>query len=283
MKKLMIMVLVCLLLTGCGETGETAADAAPEETANTLPATAPVEPISAPAVVTEGQVPGAYGPLPENLQRMVTWDSASQPVALLAQVGDAGLYGIAGEEDRILLRWGDTSTEFIWPYRTPQTINPALWQLDADGDGTDELAVACHYGSGTGVSIDALHIVEKNDDGTLTDYCFPEDVLCGELTKFFQVGTIGDRIFVILGQDLVEITDSLEGSAAPQGLIAGSIVHFDVNPDDADGIPIRFHGSAYLDGEDYPPTVWYLVDITAAISYENGSFTLSDFHLDSLS
>ena len=200
MKKLLFMVLACLLLAGCGGTGERAEGAVSQETVETLPETVPAEPISAPAVVTEGQVPGEYGPLPEELQHMVTWDPTSQPVALLAQAGDAAFYGIASEEDRILLRWGDTSAEFIWPYQTPQTINPHLWQLDADGDGANELAVVCLYGSGTGISIDALHIVEKNADGTLTDYCFPENVLCGdELTKALQVGTIGDRTFVILG------------------------------------------------------------------------------------
>ena len=56
---------------------------------------------------------------------------------------------------------------------------PRLRQVDADGDGAEELAVVCCYGSGTGVSIEQLHIVEKNEDGTLTDYRLPEDDLCG--------------------------------------------------------------------------------------------------------
>ena len=43
-----------------------------------------------------------------------------------------------------------------------------------------------------------------------------------------------------------------------------------------------FTGSAMLEGREIPYD-WYAAEITAAISYENGIFTLSDFHLNSLS
>ena len=69
MKKVLSMVVACLLLAGCGGTGETAENAAPEEAADTLPATAPVEPISAPAVVTAGQAPEVVAATP--LDRIV--------------------------------------------------------------------------------------------------------------------------------------------------------------------------------------------------------------------
>ena len=61
MKKAFLMALACLLLTGCGGAGEPPESATPEaipqDTADTLPEPAPAEPISAPAVVTEGQAP----------------------------------------------------------------------------------------------------------------------------------------------------------------------------------------------------------------------------------
>jgi hypothetical protein len=119
-------------------------------------------------VVTEGRAPAEDYDLPEEVRRMVEWDRAAEPAALLARTEDAAFYGLAGEEDRVLLRWGQTLAEFNWSYQTPRTVALRLRQVDADGDGAEELAVVCYYGSGTGVSIEQLHIVEKNEDGTLT-------------------------------------------------------------------------------------------------------------------
>lgn len=52
--------------------------------------------------------------------------------------------------------------------------------------------MVCCYGSGTGVSIEQLHIVEKNEDGTLTDYRLPEDDFCGgQLTAALRGGDRG--------------------------------------------------------------------------------------------
>ena len=160
---------------------------------------------------------------------------------------------------------------------------PRLRQVDADGDGAEELAVVCCYGSGTGGSIEQLHIVEKNEDGTLTDYRLPEDDLCGgQLTAALRVETVEGRTFAVLGRELLEITELTEGRTPPQGLAAGSIVGFDVDPDDPYGVPIRFRGSAWLEGEDYPPTAWYAADLSARVQYENGIFTLSGLHLDGI-
>ena len=55
MKKAFLMVLACLLLAGCG---------APTGTTAKVPETAPEEPISAPAVVTEGRGAGGNDAVP---------------------------------------------------------------------------------------------------------------------------------------------------------------------------------------------------------------------------
>ena len=281
MKKRLAASLLCLLLAGCAAP---AADAGTEAAVSAaLPETEDLPVLSAPAVVTEGQAPAEDYELPEEVRRMAEWDRAAEPAALLARTEDAALYGLAVGESRLLLRWGDTLAEFDWPYQTPRTVAPRLWQVDADGDGAEELAAVCYSGSGTGVSIEQLHIVEKNEDGTLTDYCLPEGDLCGgQLTEALRVETVGDRTFAVLGRELLEITELTEDRAPPQGLAAGSIVAFDVDPEDPDGMPIRFRGSAWLEGEDYPPTVWYGADLSAWVRYENGVFTLSGLHLDGI-
>lgn len=288
MNKRLAASLACLLLAGCAAPatdaeGPALEDAASQAVSTALPETEDLPILSASAVVTEGQAPVEPYELPEEVRRMTEWDQTSEPVALLARTADAALYGLAGEESRLLLRWGDTLAEFNWLYRTPRTVAPQLWQVDADGDGVQELAAVCYSGSGTGVSIQQLHIVERNEDGTLTDYCLPEDILCGErLTQALRTETVGDRTFAVLGRELLEITDMIEDRAPPQGLIAGSIVEFDVDPDDPYGALIRFRGSAWLEGEDYLPTAWYGADISAQVLYENGTFTLSGLHLDGI-
>lgn len=288
MNKRLAASLACLLLAGCAAPatdaeGPALEDAASQAVSTALPETEDLPILSASAVVTEGQAPVEPYELPEEVRRMTEWDQTSEPVALLARTADAALYGLAGEESRLLLRWGDTLAEFNWLYRTPRTVAPQLWQVDADGDGVQELAAVCYSGSGTGVSIQQLHIVERNEDGTLTDYCLPEDILCGEqLTQALRTETVGDRTFAVLGRELLEITELTEDRAPPQGLIAGSIVEFDVDPDDPYGTPIRFHGSAWLEGEDYLPTAWYGADISAQVLYGNGTFTLSGLHLDGI-
>lgn len=287
MKKLLAACLACLLLAGCAAApGMDAEDPALERAASetgfaSLPETEALPALSVPAVVTEGQPWTEDGELPTVPRELRGWDQEAEPVALLDWTEDAALYGLAGQADRLLLQWGDTLAEFDWPYRTPHALNPQIWQV-VYNDFVAQVVV-CYYGTGTGVAVEQLHIVEKNQDGTLTDYCLPEGDLCGQqLTQALRLETVGERTFAVLGRELLEITDMIEDRAPPQGLIAGSIVQFDVDPHDAYGVPIRFHGSAWLEGEDYPPTVWYAADISAQVLYENGTFTLSGLHLDGI-
>lgn len=300
MKKAFLMALACLLLTGCGGAGEPPESATPEaipqETTDALPEAAesgekealeiaPAEPISAPAVVTEGRVPERSYELPREIKSLIQWNEELDPIALLAETPnqDASLYGFWGDKDLILLRWGDSLAEFDWPYQTSHSVSPQLWLIDADSDGIEELVVVCHYSSGTGVSIEQLHIIEKTENGTLADYRLPEDILCGnQLSHALKVDSVGQRTFVTLGQELIEITDLIEACPTPQGLYAGDIVSFYVNSDDLSSIPIHLLGKAYLTGVGYTPTCWYVVEISSQVSYENGTFTLSEFHLNSI-
>ena len=54
---------------------------------------------------------------------------------------------------------------------------------DMDGDGEDEAAVNCYGGSGTGVSLECLYVVEKNDDGSLSSYGLTGEALAETLDR----------------------------------------------------------------------------------------------------
>ena len=286
-RRMLPALLAAALLTGCGAPAETA-PSEPQARIASLPETALVEPISAPAVVTQGRRASekAYV-LPEvAVERMADW---SGDVALLAELPEREIafYGVQDRRENTmtaLLRWGDTLAEFDWSCATPRGVLPQLRCFDADGDGVDELVAECYMGSGTGVSISQLHIVEKSADGTLTDYCLP-DTLFTDLTAALRVENVAERTYAVLGTELVDITARLQEGMDPagiEGLTAGNIVAFDAAPDSKLGEYIRFRGSACLEGVDYPPTVWYVVDVDAVVDFTDGIFTLRDLHLNSI-
>lgn len=274
MKKRVLILLFLLALAGCG--------AAPEEPApetECLPALEPLYELSIPAGVTEGRAQGDYE-LPQKMSyNPVTEDDFP---ALLAELEDAAFYGLGW--DAALIRWGDSAAEFDWPWLTPQQIYPRLYCFDLDHDGDDELIVICHPGTGTGVSVDDLHVLEKNPDGTLTDYALPWEFFSETLSEALSVKTVNGRTYSILGAELVDITTILPEGGDPEsieGLEAGDIVRFSVTPEpEFYGEDIRFQGAAWLIGDEhFLPTVSYGAGVDALVLYQDGAFTLSQIHL----
>ena len=99
----------------------------------------------------------------------------------------------------------------------------------------------------------------------------------------------GGQTYTVLGADLVDLTDEIQtqfpdlNPAMIEDASTGRWANFSVQSGtDGDGSDLFFTGSAMLEGREIPYD-WYAAEITAAISYENGIFTLSDFHLNSLS
>lgn len=272
-------------LCGCAAPVPAEPESLPEEPpaaseAEFLPELTPLEELSTPAEVTEGRAQGDYE-LPQKMfYNPVTEDDFP---ALLVELpeADAAFYGL--DWDKALIRWGDSLAEFDWPWLTPQQILPRLCCFDLDHDWDDELIVVCHPGTGTGVSVDELHVLEKNPDGTLTDYALPWEFFSETLSEALSVATVGGRTFSILGTELTDITGLLPEVGDPEnieGLCAGDIVHFSVNPEpEFNGEDIRFRGAAWLSGEGFTPTLSYAAEVDAAVLYRDGAFALSQIHL----
>ena len=278
MKRLLPALLALTLLSGCGA----------RETASSLPETSPAQQISAPAVVTEGREPEEDDDLSAALDGFSEWMHNStldqNSVGLLAELPeqDVTLYGVRDhrDNDRALLRWEDSLAEFDWNFGGPLIVEPRLWCWDVDDDGQDEVVLVNHVGSGTGVSIEELHIVEKNEDGTLADYAFPEELWRDQLSALLTLVKGNNRVWVSLGRELVDITSQLPENLEPEtlrGLGTGNVAGFDT--DWPRGADIRFSGSVCLDADGY--NSWYVADISAYVSYAGGVFTLSDLHLNS--
>ena len=144
--------LVLLLLTACGTDAKPAMEVL-EVPAFSLPETADAEPVSAPAVVTEGRAPAEDYDLPPSpaaaqekpRYNMERWASGGV-IELLAEApeADAAFYGLPYSQDAqetALIRWGDSLAEFDWYFATPRMFPPRMAAMDLDGDGEHELAV----------------------------------------------------------------------------------------------------------------------------------------------
>lgn len=247
-----------------------------------LPETEKAEPVSAAAVVTEGRKPAENYVLPPSLAAseekpdydMERWTISDGEIGLLAETGDAAFYGLpwTGDTQTALIRWGDSLAEFDWTFSTPRRVLPKMVCFDIDSDGENELAVACYAASGTGCSIYQLHVLEKNQDGTLTDYALPETLWQEQLAELLRLEVIGERAFAVLGRELVEINPEELPMDKVEKLSAGMIAEFEFLPEE--GI-IRLRGAA-----DAYQTLCYVAAYTANAAYRDGVFTLSGFHLN---
>lgn len=283
MRTLLPVLLALLLLTACGTDAKPAMEVL-EVPAFSLPETADAEPVSAPAVVTEGRAPAEdydLPPSPAAVQEhprynMELWASGGV-IELLAEApeADAAFYGLPYSQDAqetALIRWGDSLAEFDWYFATPRMFPPRMAAMDLEGDGENELAVLTYTGSGTGVSVYDLHVLEKNPDGTLTDYAMPGSLWQEQVPPLLRFVQTGGRNFLILGRELLEIdTDYIpEDGTAPS---TGWIADFRLLPEE--------RAVQLLGAVDLWKTTNYVADYTANVGYRDGVFTLSQFHLQS--
>lgn len=284
MKKCIFSLFLLLLLIGCGAPAPAEPGVPPEEPtavseAGFLSALTPLGELSTPAEVTEGRELAENYSLPQALYLNPIMDD-SFPV-LVAEAEDAAFYGL--QWDKALIRWGDGRAEFDWPWLTPQQILPRLYCFDLDNDWQDELIVVCHPGTGTGISVDELHVLEKGQDGTLTDYALPWEFFSEDMSKALSVETVNGRTYSILGTELTDITGLLPEDADPEnidGLSAGDIINFEIVPEPRFyGEDLRYRGSAWLRGEGFPGALCYVAEIEAVISYQDGVFTMTQIHL----
>lgn len=286
MKKLLPFLAALFLLTACGAQSETVMEPVEvPEAPFSLPETAAAEPVSAEAIVTQGRTPARDYDLPVPTEFSQTSQDYMRysiddwmrdgGIGILAETpdGNAAFYGLPYSEDvheTALIRWGDSLAEFDWDFLTPRRFLPRMAIIDLDGDGEDELIVLTYVGSGTGVSIYELHVLEKNPDGTLTDYAMPESLWHEQVPPLLQFVRTGGRNFLILGRELVELGPEYipEGEPEPS---TGLIAEFRLLPYEN---AVELMGAAALGN-----LTNYVAQYTADVAYKDGVFTLSQYHL----
>jgi len=259
------------------ESPDTTPDSAPQSgaaTQQTLPELKPVEEISVPAERVNGRAPEGEYDLPVELISMDRWMEEGA-IARLAETEDAAFYALEGKDaNPALIEWEGSRAEFDWLYVTPRLIAPQMWQLDLDEDGEEELLVSCYGGSGTGVSMEYLYVVERSDRGVLTAYGLPWEALSREMSERLSLVRSGERIYAALGKELVDITTAIPEGYEAEKLCLGWIASY--APEDW-GISGTFGVAA--EGEQLPPLSAYVANAEAFLTYEDGTFTLTQLHL----
>ncbi len=282
MPYLLAFLLVFLVLTACN--GDAVEDASVENVTAShtmLPEKKRLDPVSAPALITEGRIPSENYDLPTTCISLHEWEAfGDYPLALLAELpeADAAFYSL--DWDKVLIRWEDSLAEFDWLFATPRSIPPQIWCSDLDGDGQDELAIDCYIGSGTGVSIEELHILEKTPDGSLTAYTFPETLWREQIPPLMEIVSVEDWTFVVMGVDLVNVylEDDVPREALEQPLESGEAATFERLGGGTCDYYFRLHSSVCLNRESRGG-LQYVTDYDADIDYKDGVFQLSNFHL----
>ena len=270
-----------LTLTACGKKAEQTEPTDPPAEkipVALIPELMEVPALTIPAEKLEGRQPGGEYELPVEVIPMLVWQRDGM-AGLLAEEEDVAFYALEGKESSpALLCWGDSQAEFDWQYVTPRSIEPELWVYDVDGDGEEEVVADCYGGSGTGVSMEYLYVVEKDEDGVLTSYGLTWESLGQVLNEQLQTISANEATYVALGRELVDISAALEGVKAENVKAhLGPIVSYRPVEEGftcSFGVAVEGDGIAYL--------AMYVAEIEGVVRYEDGQFTLEELHLLSM-
>ena len=167
------------------------------------------------------------------------------------------------------MEWGDVSRQFDVSTLYPGgiAVHSALW--DADGDGADELILVEAVGSGTGISVDDLHVVERAESG-LSLYSLRADAVTSLLREQIAPRIDTEQRTIRIGGTVFRVPEQIGLS----DFALGNIVSFE-----ADGGQIRL----YMDIQFWPPerdfngVSDYAVCLQADVTFSDGVFTLQNF------
>lgn len=210
--------------------------------------------------------------LPTQIIKPSEWDPLCETQKILhieLQGQTVSLYGInLGTNPSALLEWNTSKYTFDWICLSPQGVFPTAKLLDADTDGQDELLIVLHSGSGTGVSVDQLHLVEMLSDGTLVDYTFAADSCVEEIYDHLQIDMGQNATTFSIGSESIVVQN-----VCADDCILGNVINFEIVGDEIVvtlGIWIENNSSKLID---------HIADLTAYVSYQDGSFTLYNLKL----
>ncbi|MGE5678841.1 MAG: hypothetical protein ACM3ZR_12365, partial [Pseudomonadota bacterium] len=120
--------------------------------------------VCVPAVVVSADGSYVYDPADPSVykDRVVNyWEEfEASRIPLIAALPEKDIYLYAVKPKGVILYVKGTGHYYDWEYLTPRFILPAIYTGDYDSDGEEEVVVVTYTGSGTGYSVQDLHVVE---------------------------------------------------------------------------------------------------------------------------
>lgn len=157
-------------------------------------------------------------------------------------------------------------TYFDWGYITPRAILPEIRLHDYNNDAKDELAVNLYIGSGTGISIEELHIL--TEDGK-KDNLFIDYVEQINNNVKFNFNEDKSKLEIVIGNKIHKIDiDTNTYKTEDIGINLDQWVHFEF--DDNNDIIASFGVEVHWVGH-------YVGEIHAKVNFDDNKFILSDF------
>jgi hypothetical protein len=203
----------------------------------------------------------------------------SEPLSLIADIPDRDIR-LYGAPDGVVLQIGEHEQAFEWGYMTPRGIMPVMHAADYDSDGEEELAINLHIGSGTGIAVDELHVVEFDETGRMEDHVFAKRDYTAQLDEQVRFRVVS-RDSGVMGEieigtrtyhaNLTSFTLEDYGDFLDR-LFYGNIVRFEVTPQK---VTAEFGVSVGFDQLAIPQ---YIGTLQADVEYrEDGRFLLRIF------
>lgn len=293
-----MIVFVCLnafLLASCSSKDKSQYTASVSKPGTSITGSATtVAPTSTPLPASQG-----HDQEPKPTERVVKsfeeYHSARLPLIAAIPDRDIYLYGI--KSGGVVLCVGDNGVYYKWEsYLTPQFVLPSMYVNDYDNDGKDELAVILYLGSGTGVSLEKLHIVEISEYGyqpdeasnssteCFKDYFYSPDTYLLELKKSIKLNILNDKdklIAKVTINDKVYNASTEELQLPGMGKIYDRAVFGNIVRFSCDGGRLSAGFALGVSGE-CPGPPCEIGNIRADVNYKAGKFSLSNIEFEAL-
>jgi hypothetical protein len=211
------------------------------------------------------------------------YEASKQPLIAAIPEKDIYLYEIKDtKEAQLMLTVGDKKCYYNWIGFTPRFILPKMSVSDFDKDGKDELSVILYVGSGTGVSIEELHILEISE--TAKKECFKDQVFSAEdyvsqlkKTVKFKTYTKAGKLMGTITAGGKKYTVSLKEFQSDEfGKISNDLCWWDIVGFDSKNNKLTASFGVGISCKN-APTPQYIGDLYADVSYKAGKFKLANF------
>ncbi len=210
---------------------------------------------------------------------------------LLVAIPEKEIYLYDTKNGQVILSVGENKSYYDWQCLTPRFILPQMQLGDFDNDGIEELSVILYTGSGTGVSIQDLHIIEifngniplenqsenKNSE-YYKDYMFSPDDYVSQLKdkisfeNYLDAGQLMGKISVGTKSYIVSLKEyqTDEFGKISSELYFASIVSFSC---EANKLKAEFGAGVICEKV---PQACYIGKLSADVEYSDGKFELKN-------